>query len=77
MTQPRVRAACRWEPKVTVDEGLYYTIAYFRDELALQAAPGVDDADAAAKYTRRDAMPLWVATSVNALLTDKEKGLVD
>jgi UDP-glucuronate decarboxylase len=70
----RAKSLLNWEPKFSVDEGLYYTIQYFREELGIPEPAG-GSADGKT-YSRRDTPPLWVANIVNAQLTPREKGLV-
>lgn len=83
----RAKTVMDWYPRVTVDEGLYYTVEYFRGELGLMGLVGgadgkdgvtqgaVSSGGNAAKYTKRDPAPLWTATMVNSGLTDKERGV--
>jgi hypothetical protein len=60
-----------------VDEGLAYTVRYFRAELGLpQPAEGAREKEGADRWGRVDAAPLWTATLVNGGLTDAEKGWV-
>ncbi len=77
----RAKTVMAWEPRISVDEGLYYTTEYFRRELGLPAP--TEPAEVArlaalqAKYSRVDAAPLSTATLVNSALTDQERGLTE
>jgi UDP-glucuronate decarboxylase len=77
--RPSIELAKRvlgWEPRVPVDEGLAYTIQYFREELGLTEEPiSAAAKEALDKYTQRDPPPTWVTRLVNDALTDKDKGL--
>ena len=77
-----------WEPRTKLDEGLFHAVKYFRRELGLAGAPGTDEeggggggggggeaAAAAAAYASKDLPPIYVASAVNAALTDAERGI--
>lgn len=59
-------------------EGLSYTIKYFSNELSLPLPPG-REVPARDDWTHHDdpATGLWTGATVNAGLTDKERGIVE
>ena len=81
----RAKAQLGWEPRTSIDEGLYYASHYFREELGrtnaalgegAATAGSAKKADGSPAYELRDAPPIYVASTVNAALTDKERGVV-
>jgi hypothetical protein len=61
-----------WEPGYSVEEGLFHTVDYFREELGLPARPR---SDADKQYTEKDAFPLWTSSYINGRLTPEERGI--
>jgi UDP-glucuronate decarboxylase len=78
----RAKKLLDWEPRTSIDEGLYWSVKYFREELnSADLARGgagqlpAPDKDAAEPFESLDSKPLWVAAKVNAGLTDHERGV--
>ena len=71
----RAKNIINWQPKITVDEGLYHTVEYFRSELGLNAPEDNKNDQLSKNSFKRDTPPLWTASIINDGLTNKEKGL--
>lgn len=72
--RPDISLAIRelgWEPAFSVEEGLFYAISYFREELGMKSGGPPSDKS----WTRRDPAPLWTATYINDRLSDAERGV--
>jgi len=71
----RAKEILKWEPKVTIDEGLYHTIKYFRSELKSLGNMPLDEQLDKPQFISKDVEPLWTATSINDALNDIERGV--
>jgi len=71
----RAKEILQWEPKVTIDEGLYHTIKYFRSELKSLGNIAFEEQLDKPQFVSKDVEPLWTAKAINDALTDGERGV--